>query len=204
MNIIGSLVTKALTHRISLISKMPSKLFAKQCTFVEFTDNGEFKDFLETGIQKKKIKRKFTEEEIIAFVRNLHIPDQELVIRYSRSSGPGGQHVNKTESKATVSFNILKSSVLKEDEKRILVECLGNKLTKNGEIMTTCQETREQKRNLDIALTNLKRIIAENIGSEIIEDVELLKEEDESRALRLDYKKKRSDVKKMRSKKFDF
>lgn len=204
MNLIRTLALHSLTRKTSMLSKMRFQPFAKQCTFVEFSDNSEFKQFLETGVQKKKVKRKLTDEEIGAYVKNLVIPENELGIKYSRSSGPGGQHVNRTESKATVTFNILKSSVLQDDAKRVLVECLGNKLTKNGELMVSCQESREQKRNLDTAVNNLKRMIAENIGSEIIEDVELLKEEAESKNLRLDYKKKRSDIKKMRNNKFDF
>lgn len=189
---------------LSIVSRIPMRSFAKQCTFVEFSDNAEFKDFLETGIQKKRVKRKLTEDEIEKYLKRLQIPDTELMVKYSRSSGPGGQHVNRTESKATVSFNIVKSTILEDDAKRVLVQSLASKLTKNGELIVSCQETREQKRNFDIALNNLKRTIAENIGSEVIEDVELLKEEADAKNLRIEFKKKRSDVKKMRNNKFDF
>ena len=186
------------------LTKLPTRLFAKQCTFVEFTDNDEFNEFLETGIQKKKVKRKLTEEEIEGYIKTLNIPETDLVIKYSRSSGPGGQHVNRTESKATVCFNIFKTSVFDENAKKVLIESLSSKMTKSGDLIVSCQETREQKRNLEIAMRNLKRMIAENVGSEVIEDIELLKEEEESRNLRMEFKKKRSDIKKMRSKKFDF
>ena len=204
MNLLKTFTNRVIKAPYKQILKLSYRSYAKQSSFVEFTDNQEFKQFLETGVQKKKINRKLTEDEIKKFIQNFNIPDTELLIKYSRSSGPGGQHVNRTESKATVSFNIYKSSILDKNAKDLLIENLRNKLTKNGDLMTSCQETREQKKNLEIALYNLKKIIAENMGSEVIEDIELLKEEAESREIRLQKKKKRSDIKKMRTKKFDF
>ena len=71
----------------------------------------------------------------------------ELSFKAIRSSGPGGQHVNKTASKVEVSFNLEISEALSETEKERLRNKLSSKISSEGIIMLQCGETRSQHRN---------------------------------------------------------
>ena len=76
---------------------------------------------------------------------------RELVIRATRSSGKGGQHVNKVSTKIEIRFNIHTSQVLNEDEKKIIFKKLKTKITDDGEIILTSQEGRSQWMNKESA-----------------------------------------------------
>ena len=77
----------------------------------------------------------------------------ECIFKTSRSSGKGGQHVNKTETKVQLEFEITASAVLSEDQKHILLEKLKDRLTTDGFLQISSQEFRSQ-------LKNRKRCIA--------------------------------------------
>jgi len=79
----------------------------------------------------------------------------ELQFQASRSSGAGGQHVNKVSSKIELRFNIVDSSALSEDEKNLLLDKLQAKLNKNNELILTCQESRSQHKNKEIVVSKL-------------------------------------------------
>lgn len=74
----------------------------------------------------------------------IEIPENELNITTSKSGGAGGQHVNKTETKVTVKWNIIQTNVLNEDQKELALKNLENKLTKEGEIVVQNSETRSR------------------------------------------------------------
>jgi len=71
----------------------------------------------------------------------------EFVFQASRSSGPGGQNVNKVSSKVELRFNITVSAFLSEDEKVILCSKLVNKINKIGELVLIAQTDRSQLKN---------------------------------------------------------
>lgn len=71
----------------------------------------------------------------------------EFVFQASRSSGPGGQNVNKVSSKVELRFNVNDSQLLSEEEKSIVAEKLGNKMNKLGEIVLVTQADRSQLKN---------------------------------------------------------
>ena len=71
----------------------------------------------------------------------------EFVFQASRSSGPGGQNVNKVSSKVELRFNITVSAFLSEDEKVILCSQLVNKINKMGELVLIAQADRSQLKN---------------------------------------------------------
>ena len=71
----------------------------------------------------------------------------EFVFQASRSSGPGGQNVNKVSSKVELRFNITVSAFLSEDEKVILCSKLVNKINKMGELVLIAQADRSQLKN---------------------------------------------------------
>ena len=71
----------------------------------------------------------------------------ELIFSTGKSSGPGGQHVNKVETRVEIRFNIVKSSTLSETEKKIILIKLANRLTVHFELIITSQTTRSQLKN---------------------------------------------------------
>lgn len=76
----------------------------------------------------------------------------EISFRTSRSSGKGGQNVNKIESKVSLVFNIDNSKKLSEDEKQILKNKLANQLTSESELIINSEESRSQLRNKENAI----------------------------------------------------
>jgi ribosome-associated protein len=76
----------------------------------------------------------------------------EFEFQASRSSGPGGQNVNKVNTKVTLRFNVPDSNILELEEKSILMEKLGNKLDNEGDLVIQCQEKRSQIQNKEIAI----------------------------------------------------
>jgi ribosome-associated protein len=81
----------------------------------------------------------------------IRIPDDEIQIRVSRSSGPGGQHANVTASRVEAVFDVASSSALTPEQKaRVMARC-GPRVTGSA------QDTRSQARNRDLALERLSR-----------------------------------------------
>ncbi|WP_461169601.1 alternative ribosome rescue aminoacyl-tRNA hydrolase ArfB [Arthrobacter sp. Z1-15] len=95
----------------------------------------------------------------------LTIPASELSWRFSRSSGPGGQHVNTSDSRASVSWNIADSAVLSETQRVLLLSRLQRRLI-DGVVTVTASEQRSQLRNREIALAKLADLVAEALAPE--------------------------------------
>lgn len=83
------------------------------------------------------------------------IPEHELDISTSRAGGPGGQHVNKSDTRITVRWNILQTNVLNEEQKQQLISKLQTKLTSEGDLIVHNSESRSQVQNKKLALQNL-------------------------------------------------
>lgn len=79
----------------------------------------------------------------------------ELVFSASRSSGPGGQNVNKVNSKVTLKFDVRNSLVLTEDEKSILLSKLVSRLSTDGVLTLTSQDKRSQLQNKEAVVAKL-------------------------------------------------
>ena len=87
----------------------------------------------------------------------------ELTFKAIRSSGPGGQHVNKTATKVEVSFSLMASEGLNLEEKELLQKRLASKLTSDGILVLQCGETRSQFRNKKLVITRLLELLYENL-----------------------------------------
>ncbi|WP_154856836.1 alternative ribosome rescue aminoacyl-tRNA hydrolase ArfB [Cyclobacterium xiamenense] len=83
---------------------------------------------------------------------NAQFLNQELTFQASRSSGPGGQNVNKVNSKILLKFNIPESRILEEMERDFLMKKWANKLDNEGNLIIQSQESRSQLQNKAIAL----------------------------------------------------
>jgi ribosome-associated protein len=90
-------------------------------------------------------------EDPIPVARNTAIPLREVAIRASRSSGPGGQHANVTDSRIEAVFDVAASSALNEEQKRRVTARLGNR------VVAVAQDGRSQARNRELALARLAR-----------------------------------------------
>jgi ribosome-associated protein len=95
----------------------------------------------------------------------LMIPAAELSWRFSRSSGPGGQHVNTSDSRVELSWNIAGSAALSDGQRRMLLTRLGPRLTA-GVITVAASERRSQLRNREVALARLAHLVAEGLAPE--------------------------------------
>src|SRR5437773_11926962 len=94
------------------------------------------------------------------FIKNgITIPEHELIISTSRSGGAGGQHVNKTETRITVRWNIKTTVALSDEQKNYLLEKLQSQLTSEGDIVVHNSESRSQQQNKKNALNNLAATI---------------------------------------------
>ena len=87
----------------------------------------------------------------------------ELSFKAIRSSGAGGQHINKTSSKIELTFDLENSNALSKKEKERLKEKLSSKLTNENVLILFCEETRSQHRNKEIAIKRCLEIIKKGL-----------------------------------------
>lgn len=87
------------------------------------------------------------------------ILDHELKFSFSRSSGPGGQHVNKVNTKVELRFSIDQSQKLNEEQKQIIRTKLSSKINQEGELILVVQEKRSQIQNKALAIEKFYTMI---------------------------------------------
>ena len=134
----------------------------------------------------------------LKITKSLVIPSTEIKWRFSRSSGPGGQNVNKIESRVEIIFNLEDSKVLNDNQKAILKFNLKNKLVNNS-LCLAVQEHRNQLLNRQLALIKFSSIIRDalNKPSKLRKSTKPTKA---SQQKRIKFKKKRGELKKSRQK----
>ncbi|WP_288260819.1 alternative ribosome rescue aminoacyl-tRNA hydrolase ArfB [uncultured Prochlorococcus sp.] len=134
----------------------------------------------------------------LKITKTLVIPSKEIKWRFSRSSGPGGQNVNKIESRVEIIFNLEDSKVLNDYQKEILKRNLKNKLVNNS-LRLAVQEHRNQLLNRQLALMKFSSIIknALNKPFKLRQSTQPTKA---SQKKRVEVKKKRGELKKSRQK----
>ncbi len=91
---------------------------------------------------------------------SLLIPRSEIAMRATRSSGAGGQHVNKTSSRVELSWNVNESRALTDEQRERLLSRLASRLTDDGTIRVVASDTRSQLRNREAAEKRLAETIA--------------------------------------------
>jgi ribosome-associated protein len=89
----------------------------------------------------------------------MNIPESEIEFSFVRSSGPGGQNVNKVNSKAVLRWNVVSSPSLREDVRARFLHEYASKLTSDGDLILTSDSFRDQGRNRDDCLQKLHDMI---------------------------------------------
>lgn len=131
----------------------------------------------------------------------ISIPDHELEITASRAGGPGGQHVNKTNSRISVRWNVKNTSALTDEQKERVLQKLHVQLTTEGDLIVHNSASRSQEQNKRSALMRLVQ--------EVRNALTIPKKRMKTRVsrgakeARLQAKTWRSNIKKLRSKKLD-
>ena len=134
----------------------------------------------------------------LKITKTLVIPSNEIKWRFSRSSGPGGQNVNKIESRVEIIFNLEDSKVLNDYQKEILKRNLKNKLVNNS-LRLAVQEHRNQLLNRQLALMKFSSIIKDGLNKPF-KFRKSTKPTKSSQQKRVEFKKKRGELKKSRQK----
>jgi ribosome-associated protein len=89
----------------------------------------------------------------------LHIPETELEWSFVRSGGPGGQNVNKVASKAVLRWHLADNLSLPDEVKARLRAHNRRRVTAEGDLLLTCQRSRDQERNRQECLDKLRELV---------------------------------------------
>lgn len=90
----------------------------------------------------------------------LAIPESELAFRFSRSSGPGGQHVQKSDTRVELLFDVARSPSLSEEQRGRILERLGTQIDGEGVLRVVSSATRSQLENREEAVQRLQALLA--------------------------------------------
>ena len=93
----------------------------------------------------------------------MHIPHNEIDYIFSRSSGKGGQNVNKTETRVQLRWNIFKSRVLTAEQKNTLKESLKHWISGQGDVMVVCAAERSREANLRLGVHKLTILVQKGL-----------------------------------------
>jgi len=134
---------------------------------------------------------------MVQVLEDLEIPDDELDFATSRSSGPGGQNVNKVNTRVTVLFNVDQSAALSPEQRGLLHAGLGGRISRAGVLRVVSQRHRTQLANREAALERFVQLLRDALT----EKPERIppKVPRQSKERRLEEKRRRATLKRERS-----
>jgi len=90
---------------------------------------------------------------------NANLLASELIFTTSRSSGPGGQNVNKVNSKVTLNFDVIGSAILTPEEKETISKKLSSRMTQDGVLVLSAQDKRSQLQNKEEVILKFEKLL---------------------------------------------
>ena len=169
----------------------------KYTKYLKRRKNEESGSYLDCSTSTKTTNHaKLLREEAAA----LNIPKTMYELTFARSQGPGGQNVNKVNSKAILRINIQSMEVFGKGTAERFRMLFKNMVTKEDDVIVSAQESRDQERNVDLAFQKMKMMIAEAKVAPSEHLVDFYEEHEESKKKRVDEKRRRSEIKGDRNK----
>jgi ribosome-associated protein len=138
---------------------------------------------------------------MITVNKQISIDEKEVQLRFIRSSGPGGQNVNKVATAVQLRFDVGGSPSLPGDVRTRLIRIAGSRVTNDGILIIEARQYRTQERNREDAIERLKELIRE--AAKKPKPRKKTKPSAAAKERRIESKKQRSKTKKMRSVKPD-
>ena len=134
---------------------------------------------------------------MLIITNRISISEDELVFKNSRSSGPGGQNVNKVNTRVTLFFDVANCGNLSDWQKRRILTRLATRSDKNGVLRVVSQKFRTQRANRNAAVERLQELLADALKTMPIRKKSKVSYAAKKR--RLEEKKRRSLLKRQRS-----
>lgn len=134
---------------------------------------------------------------MIEITNDTYIPEDELVFKTSRSSGPGGQNVNKTNTRVTLFFDVINCRWLSDTQKQRIRSILAKRTDANGVMRVVSQKFRTQQANRRAAVERLQQLLFDALKPRLIRKEGVVPYAAKQR--RLDQKRRRSLLKRRRA-----
>ena len=135
---------------------------------------------------------------MIEVTGNISICEDELTFKFSRSAGPGGQNVNKVNTRVTVVLDVAASESFSDEQKRQILKRLRTRADKKGRIRVVCQKYRTQKANRVAVVERLVELLRGALKKKVRRKKTTVPKW--ARQKRLEEKKRRSMLKQQRAK----
>jgi ribosome-associated protein len=133
--------------------------------------------------------------------RSLEIDEAELEVTATTSRGPGGQHANRSQTRAVLRWNVLSSPSLTEEQRALILERLASRISREGVLQISVDDHRSLTRNRDLARERLAALLVNALKQD--RSRRATKPTRSSRRKRVDDKKRRGDLKKSRGRPSD-
>jgi ribosome-associated protein len=135
---------------------------------------------------------------MIRVTGDLLLDETEFEFRATTAQGPGGQHVNRSQTRIDVSWNVDRSASLNADQRRRIYAALATRINREGVLRVSSQKHRSQARNRDAAVERLVELVAAALHEDPARVA--TKPSRAAKQKRVEEKRQRSGVKKMRRK----
>ncbi len=136
------------------------------------------------------------DENTLFITEQLKIPTSEIRYRYSRSSGPGGQHVNRSETRVELLWDVRRSPSLSETQRQRLLDDLRNRIDDDGVLHLVSGETRSQDRNRKAVTERFVRLLQQALSPRQIRKKSTVSKA--KKAKRREEKRRQSEKKRLR------
>lgn len=148
--------------------------------------------------QYKQDQKELLQKENEDLLKKVILDEWMYEASFARSSGPGGQNVNKVESKAVIKINLENLRAIHKDLPEKLLHDIPNRINKNNELVLSSETHRDQKRNLSEVIRKAEGLIKDSIVQEASREIFFVDETETKKSHRINYKKRRSDIKSTR------